>query len=286
MANLFTIEQQLAANLGNFIVLSDAFGTVTLPSVCPNTDNWLLNTQWPHRALLQPWLTAIANDADFVVEQSQELIEQLYQLPATIKIASLTQQPQFQAVLRQAGFVVSGQQCLMSKSLNFDACTFDKKTDESAAINLIHIENIAQRQEWLKVCSAAFGYTIDHEAITAAQQQSGISLWLAQADLRQGLEVVGTVLLCRNQFEVNNNMVSVLGIHQLGVAPAARRRGIAERIMQACISHAVEHKDSLITLQASSMAEPLYRRLGFVELGTLQWFTRINTAVQNHHTRS
>lgn len=282
MANIFTIEQHLAANLGNFIALSDAFGTVTLPPVYPNTDNWLLNTQWPHRALLQPWLTAIANDVDFVVGQSQELIEQLHQLPAAIKIASLTQQPQFQAVLQQAGFVVSEQQCLMSKSLDFDACTFDTKTDNSATINLIHIENATQRQEWLKVCSAAFGYTVDYEVITTAQQQSGISLWLAQADLGQGLEVVGTVLLCRNQFEVNNKMVSVLGIHQLGVAPAARRRGIAERIMQACISHAVEHKDSLMTLQASSMAEPLYRRLGFVELDTLQWLTQINTTVQNH----
>jgi ribosomal protein S18 acetylase RimI-like enzyme len=52
----------------------------------------------------------------------------------------------------------------------------------------------------------------------------------------------------------------------VGTVPEARGRGLGLAVTQACAHHAFNAGARLVYLQASVMGEPVYRKLGFVEL--------------------
>ncbi len=65
-------------------------------------------------------------------------------------------------------------------------------------------------------------------------------------------------------------------INKLVVLRTARRRGIARLLMEAAHREALKEKRTLLALDTrkSDLAEPLYRSLGYVEVGVVPRFSR------------
>ena len=64
----------------------------------------------------------------------------------------------------------------------------------------------------------------------------------------------------------------IAGIYWVGTVPAARGKGYAEAIMRAVTNEAFDRGARAVVLQASTMGEPIYTRLGYVEMTTYPWF--------------
>ncbi|MFJ2867213.1 GNAT family N-acetyltransferase [Kitasatospora sp. NPDC087314] len=62
------------------------------------------------------------------------------------------------------------------------------------------------------------------------------------------------------------------GVYWVATLPAQRGRGVARAVLQAALAHA--HPDRPATLVATSLGEPLYRKLGFTEQARTCWWTR------------
>lgn len=56
------------------------------------------------------------------------------------------------------------------------------------------------------------------------------------------------------------------GVYWVGTTEAARGRGLGEAVTRAVTNRAFERGASVVSLQASAMGEPIYRRLGYEEL--------------------
>ncbi|HEX5614089.1 MAG TPA: GNAT family N-acetyltransferase [Acidimicrobiia bacterium] len=56
------------------------------------------------------------------------------------------------------------------------------------------------------------------------------------------------------------------GVYWVGTTEAARGRGLGEAVTRAVTNRAFEHGAAFVSLQASPMGEPIYRRLGYREL--------------------
>jgi ribosomal protein S18 acetylase RimI-like enzyme len=71
----------------------------------------------------------------------------------------------------------------------------------------------------------------------------------------------------------------VAGIYWVGTTPAARGRGLAELCTRAATNHGFELGARVAALQASTMGEPIYARMGYVEV------TRYPIFVQGRQSR-
>jgi len=56
------------------------------------------------------------------------------------------------------------------------------------------------------------------------------------------------------------------GVYYVGTVEAARGKGLAEAVTRAVTNRAFELGAALVTLQATAMGEPVYRRIGYEEL--------------------
>jgi predicted GNAT family acetyltransferase len=63
----------------------------------------------------------------------------------------------------------------------------------------------------------------------------------------------------------------VLGVYGVSTVPEARRNGFGTRLTEAALAFAAGLP---AVLQPSSMAEPMYRRLGFERFGTFRTWVR------------
>lgn len=115
---------------------------------------------------------------------------------------------------------------------------------------------------WADIASLAFGYDIHAPIIQKIVGAPKLKLILALLNTTP----VGTGLLFENS--------GVVGIHMMGVAPAYRRRGMARKIMHNLINICHTSYSAYVTLQASTMAEPLYKQLGFEKQFTVTNFER------------
>ena len=66
----------------------------------------------------------------------------------------------------------------------------------------------------------------------------------------------------------------IAGMYWVGTLPQTRRRGHAEQLTRALCSHAFVHGARAVSLQASRGGEPIYRRVGFVELTRYRTYRR------------
>ena len=66
----------------------------------------------------------------------------------------------------------------------------------------------------------------------------------------------------------------VAGVYGVGTAKAARGRGLAELVTRTVTNMGFDGGAPYVTLQATTMGEPIYRRLGYQELYRFANFTR------------
>jgi GNAT superfamily N-acetyltransferase len=67
----------------------------------------------------------------------------------------------------------------------------------------------------------------------------------------------------------------VAGIYWVGTTPAARGRGLAELCARAADNAGFDLGARITSLQASVMGEPVYRRMGYVEVTRYPYLARI-----------
>lgn len=79
--------------------------------------------------------------------------------------------------------------------------------------------------------------------------------------------VVGRIVLHASPPGCRGMAASVGGIYEAGVVPAAQRRGIGGALTAAAVERALELGCPVVTLNATPMGIPVYRRVGFESLG-------------------
>lgn len=239
-----------SANLHNLTELYRAMGA------SPINDYLYLCQQWPFRAWRQQDLHPHQDSATALPS------ELLAQLPAETKVPTFGRQPERERHLLAAGFTAASQQTAMMLAIT--EYTSPQQIDSS--VTLRAATEAATRQAWVDTCSAAFGYTVDSDVINRVAQDSRSQIFLAELD---GC-AAATILTFTTEFQGK----SVRGVHQLGVAPNFRRRGLARTLMQSCLAQAGIDNIDFVSLQASSLAKDLYLELGFQELFTISNYQR------------
>lgn len=67
----------------------------------------------------------------------------------------------------------------------------------------------------------------------------------------------------------------VAGIYWVGTTPEARGRGLAEAVTRTAGNAGLDLGASVIALQASTMGEPVYRRMGYREITRYPWYVEM-----------
>lgn len=64
----------------------------------------------------------------------------------------------------------------------------------------------------------------------------------------------------------------IAGVYWVGTAPTARGKGYADVIMRSITNYAFDRGARCVVLQASTMGEPIYAKMGYREITTYPWF--------------
>lgn len=140
----------------------------------------------------------------------------------------------------------------------------DERLDDAVAPEGVELRVLAGEHD-----EAAFIEMIDR-AYTSLGLPEGVLAAMAPAPGRiaPGHEVTvgafeGDVLMSGAQVLFSHG---IAGVYAVGTAEAARGRGLAELVTRAVTNIGFDSGAPVVTLQASSMGEPIYRRMGYREL--------------------
>lgn len=209
-----------------------------------------VSTSWPDRAWLDWGYHPKSRDIETMLSKIERGTQDII-IPAWRK----TDIPLISA-LYQHGYTVLFEQMAMALALR-GKITYAKNDLELKAVTTDEYAIL-----WADIASLAFGYEVHAPIIQKIVGAPKLKLLLAFLNATP----VGTGLLFENS--------DVVGIHMMGVAPAYRRQGIARKIMHNLINICHTSDSAYVTLQASTVAEPLYRQLGFEKQFTVTNFER------------
>ena len=116
--------------------------------------------------------------------------------------------------------------------------------------------------DWAETVCRAFDKPDEGPAFAAMAQREDCYFYAFE----QNGALLGTTLL----YTENGNA----GIHEVGVLPEHRRRGVALALMRHALAQAKRDGAAYATLQASALGEPLYRARGFRAVSTLDTWIR------------
>ncbi|MFB9469666.1 GNAT family N-acetyltransferase [Nonomuraea salmonea] len=130
----------------------------------------------------------------------------------------------------------------------------------------LEIAPVDALEEWVNAYGPSFGVTGDliDEAVrneSARTDDARIVRLVGRIDGR----AVGTALL----YDAHG----VAGVYVVATAEPYRRRGIGAALTAAALQAGRERGLAIGTLQASGMGAPVYRRMGFVEVGEYRLFS-------------
>jgi len=236
-------------NIENLVALWTAMGAVQGDGPLPSALR--ISESWPHRCWLE-W-GASAGDIAALAEHAAALplrgIVPVLPWPAggeALLVRSLeAHQFKLRAELRAMVFELDG-----------------SEASESPELDVRHIEDATDLDRWTEVCSGSFGYEIDGAVVRRLAGAPGLQLFLAYS---QG-EPAATALT----FQTGDT----IGIHQVGVPPEFRGRGLAQTLMQHVMAVCQASGARYATLQASAAGEGIYRKMGFAPQFTIRTYRR------------
>lgn len=164
-------------------------------------------------------------------------------------------------LLLENNFICLFQQTAMILALS----SAHQKTDETFSGGRHNIQAIHSHEDieiWTDIASQSFGYQVDITTIRHIANNENITLLMHQYDG----QAAGVAMLYKTD--------EIIGVHQVGVLNEYRGKGIARILMQHVINLSKEQQARYITLQASVIGEPLYRRLGFSEQFKIRSYMR------------
>ena len=243
------------ANLDNLTALWRAMGTFPVSGGGPPLAYRKLS--WPRRCWFdtQSCLPTKNQVAEIITSLPPGYIVPVWEGPLERDLSRL---------LAREGYEISFHQTAMALSL-----AEYPVADETAAtlkdtkqIELQRVGSTDAIRAWCDVGESAFDYHIDPESLSRALGTPGLELYLARVE-------GGAVATCL-MFQTGE----IAGIHQVGVPPAHRGRGIARALMHLLLARSIERGATFMTLQASVEGEPLYRSMGFDAYFSISNYTR------------
>ncbi len=143
---------------------------------------------------------------------------------------------------------------LKNEQIGMSLCLRDYNTQQTdnKPIEFIRITDRADAKLWSNLFFQSFGYLISDEVIYKIKDQ------VEFYNLRYEGQLVGTVII----YTLDNSV----GIHSLGITAEFRKKGLAEKAMDAILSKAQKENLDYAHLQSSPMGITLYKKLGFKEI--------------------
>jgi len=130
------------------------------------------------------------------------------------------------------------------------------------------VKTAQEMKAWAEVSSQIFGVFGESIPVSLVQRiQNNRHVHLVIAWINE--KAAGTGLMYED--------AGIAGIHYVGILPAYRRQGLARQIMNYLIHLMQMRHCEYATLQASEMAEALYRQLRFTRQFTIRNFCRSKT---------
>ncbi|WP_448565790.1 GNAT family N-acetyltransferase [Thalassotalea ganghwensis] len=236
------------ANLSNLIALWQLYGFKSLPIGVKQSVN--VNSSWPHRS----WFASSSNAGDvldtLLAEQSRRQAGIICPLWPSLEPSHLALAQKLLNDDWQIGF----SQTAMQLPRNAWRQQHRLEQQDISIERVVTKENLAI---WKDIASSAFNYAIDEGAIQILLERDDVNVYLAA---KEG-QYVGTALF----FQTG----SYLGVHQVAVAPAWQGKGVAYQLMLRLFEQALVSDAEHIVLQASKLGLPLYQKLGFNTLFTI-----------------
>lgn len=253
------------ANMKNLTRLWHAYGGVS--SINASEFTVKFNSQWPFRCWLSNQGTSLFTE-NTILDAGDDWLEKLP--PGTV-IPVWAQSPnetssandnatkvQQQLEKRQWHHVL--EQTAMYRRIESDDCLPVLAPNYSVEL----VQSDSDIEAWCDVVSHAFNYTISREII---ERLTGLKHVLVVLFKYHDVPVATGLLFKTNE---------VIGIHQVGVLPKYRGRGIARELMHQLISLSVTALNGChLVLQASKAGEPLYKSLGFKRQFTISSYQKM-----------
>ncbi|WP_186826834.1 GNAT family N-acetyltransferase [Seonamhaeicola algicola] len=195
----------------------------------------VINSQWPNRV----WLNNTPNKEQLLLVK--KIINNSNTNLKLVLFESL--ENNYSNYIEQNGFFKTSS--LPGMSLHLKNNTFPS----SSIIKLKRVNNIKSAKVWCNIFKTCFKYEINELLICRLMKQTNFYIAFSNVD------PIGTVILHQTN--------KIAGIHSMGVLPSKRGYGYAKAIMLNILNKATVRGCEYATLQASNMAQHLYRKLGF-----------------------
>lgn len=202
---------------------------------------------WPHR-LWVPWNEYHKTD------HANELIES--EVSGLFPVWDASSQHSRSTLSRLEG--AGAPMYLQQTAMYIDLDSYDG--NQEYPLEIVKINDIGDVVTWCDIVEKSFGYSVVKEVFHKVKDNPDVHLFLGM----DGEQAVATSLLYKTG--------DVMGLHQVGVLPGVRKKGIATSITTSLLDYAKTLGCSLLTLQASTAGRNLYKRLGFEEQFVMKTF--------------
>jgi GNAT superfamily N-acetyltransferase len=158
------------------------------------------------------------------------------------------------AALQASGHALDGTPQAMAAPLD--------EVDAGAGASGLDWERADGVEEMCAILAHAFGWEPEESSRVLAGFERVGHIYLARRD--------GRPAACVAAFDVADDA----GIYYVGTLPEARGAGLATGLMRQALLDARERGCKTTSLQATAMGRPVYRRLGYRELGVIEMWER------------
>jgi ribosomal protein S18 acetylase RimI-like enzyme len=148
-------------------------------------------------------------------------------------------------------------------------CPIPEPPPGSADLKIVNVRDDKMLSQFQRVLAEGFGMPLEiaeQLIVSDLSRQDGVELYLGLAG---GRAVAASTLVLTG---------STAGIYNVATVNDFRRRGIGEAMTWHCVSRGLESGCSVAVLQASSMGQPVYERMGFRTVAPYRTFRRMEQA--------
>lgn len=238
------------ANIENLTLLWKQMGV--RPYRFDGMEKCHVSVSWPNRC----WF-----ETEVSVDELPAIVHGINQLPNDLIVPvwpGLVALPdQLESLLKRGGFKVIFEQTAMYLDLDNDPGAV------RSTLELMPISSERDVRTWTDIAGRSFGYGMDESVIHKIAVNPDVQLFMAYA----GSRPAATAMVFKTGV--------VVGVHQVGVLPEYRGKGMARELMKDVIRRCTQMPARYVTLQASTVGEPLYSGLGFKRQFKISNYQRI-----------
>lgn len=145
-----------------------------------------------------------------------------------------------------------------------------KMPDIDTALRVDLITQTSEIQAFVQVCAQAYESLGLPAMFTPSFFDDAEAMMTADVSIALARDAQNQALACAMALHTGE----VAGVYWVGARPQARGKGLAAACTAAVTNLALEKGAKAVTLQATHLGEPTYRRLGFKEYGRMSRWSR------------